>query len=222
MAGSGDDVHFEGSGDPDVVAFLFSVENYVTAGRSEVRRASAVMMRLRGRAFRWFFNNLAGGCLLREDGKSYSIVKSAKLEGFSETDEASTRVDEAIALRPSKGESMRRFKRKADNLYKGARLSPKQAFHFLSRAATGTLELRNVVFLHAPTTYEQLKKTLIDYEESVRRFDGGSYARRDGHVHEGRGSAKDARADEGPKDAIEKELAEISLMMKRHRRDGGG
>lgn len=113
---------------------MIYVETYVGPESTEEEKASAVMMRLRGWAFRLSFNNFSGECSLGEEGNSYAVVKSTMPEEFSETNEHRNRVGASLELRLRKAESMRALVRKAVGNYRGTRFSQAQALNFLSRA----------------------------------------------------------------------------------------
>lgn len=55
MDQSSDHLHFDGSGDLEVVEFLFYVENYMEPENTKDEKESAVMTRPRGSEFHWFF-----------------------------------------------------------------------------------------------------------------------------------------------------------------------
>lgn len=46
----------------------------------------------------------------------------------------------------------------------------KEKFGFLSNASIQTEEIRNLVILHALKSFDEVKKTFVEYKQSFRRF----------------------------------------------------
>lgn len=114
---------------------------------------------------------------------------------------------------------MREFTRRVNDAYKASRFTTEHAFHLLSRAVIGSLELRDFIVLDAPSTCEEFKRMLIYYEDSAIRFDAGRSSRHDVRVPSGRDTAPDERTCDETMELIAKKLSELSQMMKRDRLD---
>lgn len=103
------EVLFDGSASSDVDHFLFYFEDIAEVESAGEEKARAVIIDLRGEAFKFYFRRFTKQDQLMEEAKIYDAVRAIFRKKYERKRDASTGIENAVLLQMRQHESLLQF-----------------------------------------------------------------------------------------------------------------